>query len=476
MLATFLSSRVANYPDHVAVLTPCGRSLTFADVEALADRVRPLLPASPSRVGVRLANDPASVAAVHAVWGGGHCLVAIGAAVPDDEAARRLADVGAAAYIGPHETAPSATRLAAAPGGDARDALILFTSGTTGRPKAAALSARAVLGSATGIAVGAGAPADGRPSTEPPRAPRVVFVPLAHAGGILGTVTSWFLGVPLLLAPRFSADLAFDLAARFRLGAVGLTPAMVYDLAHADGDRSLPGITTVGCGTAALPETTARRFEDRYGIPILRNYGQTEFIGAIAYERYADVKAGVRPDGSVGRIAPGIEVSIRDGDGVEVALGETGEIWAKGPSQMRGYLDADGRPQAAPADGFIGTGDLGFVHDGDFLTVVGRSRDVIICGGFNINPGQVEAALNALPGVAESVVAALADERLGEVPVALVVGDGTQTIDGESLRTALRATMAAYELPRQVDVVATLPRTANGKLDRPAVAAHFEAS
>lgn len=223
----------------------------------------------------------------------------------------------------------------------------------------------------------------------------------------------------------------------------------------------------------AAPEETARRFEERYGVPILRNYGQTEFIGAIAFERYEDVKAGLRPPGSVGRIAPGIEVSIRDAEGTEVPDGEVGEIWARGSSQMSGYLDPSGQAQGRPDDGFIGTGDLGIVHEGGFLSVVGRVRDVIICGGFNIYPAQVEAALNRVPGVAESVVAALPDDRLGEIPVALVVGDGSVTLDGSALREALRTQMAPYEVPRRVDVVDVLPRTPNGKLDRPAVVAHF---
>ena len=141
---------------------------------------------------------------------------------------------------------------------------------------------------------------------------------------------------------------------------------------------------------------------------------------------------------------------------------------------MAGYLTDERRPGGVPDDGFLATGDLGYVHDGDMLSVVGRVRDiVIICGGFNVYPATVEAAINAIDGIADSAVGAVADDRLGEVPVALVVHDGPSGPSPEAVLDHLRTQMAPYELPRRVEVVDTLPRTHNGKIDRPAIAAHF---
>ena len=473
-LDTLLAELAADHGEAVGLYTDDGVPRSFAELAADAAGMAQLLPGPDHRVAIRLSNDPASIEAIHAVWSRGCSVVAIGDRVPDDEVARRLAETGAAGLLDPGAGTPTFTaspNVAAVDPGD--EAVVLFTSGTTGRPKAASLTRDAVIASCRAVSEGSGQGPDGRPPSDPPRAPRLLLAPLAHAGGLLGTVAGWYLGAPLLIAARFSADLVFDLAHRFELKSLGLTPAMIYDLAFAPGERSLPGIATVGSGTAPLPEATRVRFEERYGIPILRNYGQTEFIGAIAFERYRDIKEGIRPEGSVGRIAPGVEVRIRDADGNDLPAGEIGEIWARGPNQMAGYLTDERRPGGVPDDGFLATGDLGNVHDGDMLSVVGRVRDVIICGGFNVYPATVEAALNAVDGVADSAVGAVVDERLGEVPVALVVHDGPHGPTAEVLADHLRTQMAPYELPRRIAVVDALPRTHNGKIDRPAIAEHF---
>jgi fatty-acyl-CoA synthase/O-succinylbenzoic acid--CoA ligase len=230
-------------------------------------------------------------------------------------------------------------------------------------------------------------------------------------------------------------------------------------------------VKSVGVGTAPLPEATRIAFEKRFGVPVLRNYGQTEFAGAIAFERFSDV-AGRRPPGSVGRLAPGVEVRILDTDGNPLPEGSIGEIVARSGSSMHGYLGDAGATFGRDNEGWIATGDLGFLHDGDMLTVVGRTRDMILCGGFNVYPSQVEAALNRLPGVIDSAVAGVPDERLGEVPVALVVTDGTPlSLDG--VRQSLRRQLAPYELPRRLHLVDAIPRTDNGKVDRQAVAQAF---
>ena len=473
-LDTLLTELAAHHGSAVGLYTDDAVPRSFAEIAENAGRMGQLLPGPGQRVAVRLSNDLASVEAIHAVWSSGCSVVAIGDRVPADEVARRLDDTGAVGLLDPGGGSPSFERSSSARAVDPGDeAVVLFTSGTTGRPKAASLTRAAVIASCQAVSEGSGQGPDGRIPRDPPRAPRLLLAPLAHAGGLLGTVAGWYLGAPLLVAERFSADLVFELAQRFELKSLGLTPAMIYDLAFAPGERSLPGIATVASGTAALPEATRIRFEERYGIPILRNYGQTEFIGAIAFERYGDIKAGNRPEGSVGRIAPGVEVRIRDADGNDLPAGEIGEICARGPNQMAGYLNAERRPGGVPDDGFLATGDLGFVHDGDMLTVVGRVRDVIICGGFNVYPATVEAAINAIDGIADSAVGAVADDRLGEVPVALVVHDGPSGPTPEAVLDHLRTQMAPYELPRRVQVVDALPRTHNGKIDRPAIAARF---
>jgi long-chain acyl-CoA synthetase len=344
----------------------------------------------------------------------------------------------------------------------------MFTSGTTGTPKGASLTFAALRGSLVGIASGTGLTDTGRPPKIPARGPRLVMVPIAHMGGLLGTLTAWWLGKPVLLVTKFSPQLVVDLARHYRLGTLPLTPAMAWELTQLGEDAELAGIDHAIVGTAALPEATRLAFEAKYGIPILRNYGQTEFAGAIAFERPDDVKAGSRPEGTVGRVAPGVEVAILDPADERLPVGEIGEIAARAASSMSGYLDAGGDP--ADPDAWLRTGDLGRVDADGFVYVVGRVRDMLVCGGFNVYPAQVEAALNDVPEVADSAVAGLPDERLGEVPVAAVVLTPGAAGDADAIRQELRSRLAPYELPRRVVFVTAIPRRDTGKVDRPAVA------
>ena len=475
-LRTLLHSLAEVHPGEVAVIAPDGRSWSFADLQALSSRLRPLLEGGTQRVGVRLSNGAATIAAIHGVWQAGCSVVSISPLIPEDEVGRRLKESGAGALVTPSLDCPAVEPLddGHEPAGD--EAVVMFTSGTTGRPKAASITFSALAASVRGIAHGAGLPSTGRAPAQPARAPHPVLVPVALMGGFLGCLTGWYLGKPLLICEKFSVDEVVRLAEKFRLTHLALTPAMVYDLAYHPDDHALRGVKSVTVGTAPLPDATWRRFEERYGVPVLRNYGQTEFAGAIAFERFSDVRAGNRPASTVGRVAPGVHVRILDDGGRELSEGEIGHIWARGGGSMAGYLDADGRPQDPGNAGWIATGDLGYVHDRDMLTVVGRVRDVIICGGFNIYPAQVEAALNRLPGIVESAVASLGDERLGEIPVAvLVTGDGADPGIDE-VREALRRDLTAYELPRRLAVVKSLPRTELGKIDRVAVSALFRAT
>ena len=147
---------------------------------------------------------------------------------------------------------------------------------------------------------------------------------------------------------------------------------------------------------------------------------------------------------------------------------------------MAGYLGTDGAPKsgreaAKPGEkGWIATGDLGTLDADGFVAIVGRSRDLMICGGFNVYPAVVEAAVNEVPGVIDCAVAGRNDERLGEVPVVAIVAEAGADLALEPLRTALRTHLAGYELPRDLRIIEAIPRTPNGKVDRPAVAALFD--
>jgi long-chain acyl-CoA synthetase len=456
-------------PTSCAVISD-GVEYTFGDLDAAARSLASkLIP--DTRVVIRMSNDATSLVALHAVWRAQCSVVAASSMVPEVEVQRRTAEAKAATVLHPSTDGSLTSRVehtGARQSPPIGEAVVMFTSGTTGTPKGASLTFAALRGSLAGIASGTGLAADGRAPRVPARGPRLVLVPIAHMGGLLGTLTAWWLGKPVLLAPKFSAQLVVNLTHRYRLGMLPITPAMVWDLARLDDATELPGIDHVTVGTAAIPEATRIAFENKFGVPVLRNYGQTEFAGAIAFERPADVAAGRRPAGTVGRVAPGVEVAILDTDGNPLPNGQVGEIAARAASAMSGYLARGGQP-VDPA-GWIRTGDLGKLDDDGFVYVVGRVRDMVVCGGFNVYPAQVEAALNQLSEVADSAVAGLPDDRLGEVPVAAVVLEPNAEGDDNAIRDLLRSHLAAYELPRIVVFVDAIPRLESGKVDRPGVA------
>ena len=463
-----LARSAAVAPDSTGLIVD-GVEYTFGRLDSAAAELAARL-APNTRVLARLGNDAASIVAVHAAWRAGCSVVTASTMVPKAEVERRTSETAVSSVL----NAVAADGLLVdvvdtgvrqpAPAGES---VVMFTSGTTGTPKGASLSFPALRGSLAGIAAGNGQPDGGRAPAQPARGPRIVLVPVAHMGGFLSVLTAWWLGKPALLIQKFSSERVFDLTARYRLGVLGLTPAMLWELAQDGSERALPGVDSVIVGTAAVPEATRLAFEQKYSVPVLRNYGQTEFAGAIAFERPQDIAAGRRPDGTVGRIAPGVEVAILDTDGAQVPTGEVGEIAAKAASAMSGYLGSDGKP--AHIEDWLRTGDLGRLDADGFLFVVGRVRDMIVCGGFNVYPAQIEAALNELPEVADSAVGSIADERLGELPVAAVVLNQGAEIGAESVRDALRSRLAAYELPRRVVFVDAIPRHETGKVDRDAV-------
>lgn len=455
-------------PGAVALRELDGPSVTFAELRELVAEGAGQLPGDARRVGVGLRNDIASVARFFAAWSAGASVVALSATLPDNEARRRVTAARCTAVLGRDGIEVPNGR--SVPSSD-DEALIIFTSGTTGRPKGTVLTFDGLGGSLSGISRGSGLDGTLRMPAAPDRALVPLFAPLAHMAGSIGLLSGFYLGKPLLLVPKFDAAVALRLVDEYEVRNLKLTPTMVYDLWRWPEHRTrLGAVRSVTVGSAALSEATRRGFEDRYGVPVLQNYGQTEFAGAIAFERYRDVIDGKRPPGTVGRVAPGVEVRIIAQDGADCGPGVPGEIHAKGGGAMKGYLGEDGRLVADSAgQGWLATGDLGSLDAEGFLRILGRVRDVINVGGFNVYPAMIEAAVNKVEAVADSVAAGIPESRLGEVPVIAIVPSGVPPTLAE-LRSALRAELSPYELPRQMLVLETLPRTANGKVDRPAVA------
>ncbi len=197
-------------------------------------------------------------------------------------------------------------------------------------------------------------------------------------------------------------------------------------------------------------------FEKKFGIPLIQTYGQTE-SGHIAGWTASDLPLRERKQGSVGRPYPGVDVRIVDAEGHAVDAGTVGEIVCRSEGVMQGYSTTD-----EVRNEYLSTGDLGYIDVDGFLYVVGRLRDVIIAGGFNVYPAEVEAVIRQYAGVRDVAVFALADERLGEIPVALVVpAEPVPDPDrfAAELAAYCREQLSAYKVPRRFALVQDLPRT-----------------
>jgi acyl-CoA synthetase (AMP-forming)/AMP-acid ligase II len=245
---------------------------------------------------------------------------------------------------------------------------------------------------------------------------------------------------------------------------------MVHALAYTDLAIDLGSLKYVNSGTAPLPGAVRDAFEQRYGVPVLQAYGSSE-AGVLALETYEDALAGRRGPGSVGRPAPGVDVRIVDSAGMEVADGVEGEIVRRATSRHQAHFLSGEGISDLPTDatGWYATGDLGRMRDG-ILYVTGRLKEMMVVGGFNVYPAEVEEVLRESPEVRDAVVVALPDMRLGEVPAAGIVwadaslqNDATQT---ELLSQRARAALEPYKVPRRWFALPAVPLTMNGKVDR----------
>ena len=345
----------------------------------------------------------------------------------------------------PRRAPPAARAL-----GHEEDWAVLFTSGTTGQPKGARLPQRAFLASAAASRANLGATAEDR---------WLCNLPLFHVGGLAMAVRCALDGATLVLHPRFDAEAT---ARAFSEGVVTHASLVARTLALTlDAGGSVGALRAVLVGGGPLPAELAARACAR-GLPVLQTYGLTEACSQVATERPAEA------DGSTaGPPLPGLSVRVCNLDGVPVQLGEAGEIQVQGPTLMAGYLDEPEASARALGGGWLRTGDVGAQDGLGRLRVLARRTDLILSGGENIYPAEVEAVLASYSGVAEAAVVGRSDAVWGEVPVAAVVFRPGAGADG--LLEWARGRLAGFKVPREVVAVHALPRTAAEKVDRAAL-------
>ncbi|GHJ16008.1 MULTISPECIES: class I adenylate-forming enzyme family protein [unclassified Micromonospora] len=503
-LARVLENRHADRGDRPGLYGEDGRSWTFDQIDLLAGGVATALRAegvvAGDRVACYLTNGPEIVFFLFGAWKIGAVPVTVSSLynaaelaestaktaprllLVDDRRPDVVADLLGAAPDGvpfpvrsvagglPGAPALPWRREVRVPGVDVApeaEACILFTGGTTGRPKAVSVTHGGTRESLTRLArVTTGTDAEG--TAAPESKPNLIALPLFHSGGQHALLFAFFVGRPAVVWERFGVDRLADLMARFAFDNFFFLPTMVFDIVHAGRDLPFQGVKSVLVAGQAIAWPVRRAFEERYRVPILVNYGSTE-AGHIAGWNGRDMKAGRWKPGSAGRVYPGVELEIRDDAGAALPTGAEGEVVVRS-ALTRGYVDDAEASAELVRDGWVHTGDMGYVDDDGVLFLVGRKRDMIKCGGFQVWPEEIEDELRGHPLVRDVRVLGRPDDRLGEIPVALVVREDDDAVGDDALAGRLvafaRDRLAHFKTPRRIEFVPALERSTTGKISR----------
>ncbi|TQM77824.1 polyketide synthase 12 [Saccharothrix saharensis] len=334
---------------------------------------------------------------------------------------------------------------------------LLYTSGTTGNPKGVRSTTRNSLWTIAACY----APILGFSDTD-----RVLWpLPLSHClGHHLGVLGVLAVGASARIMDGFSAGAVLDALAEEPFTFLAAVPAMYHQLVQAARERGAPATALRMCLTAGSVASAAlgQEFEEVFGVSLIDSLGTTETCGPIT----TNWPTGHRVPGSCGLPLPGLSVRLVDPDtGLDVPAGDEGELWVNGPNVMLGYHDQPEATAEVLTDGWYHTGDLARRDESGYLTITGRIKELIIRGGENIHPGEVEDVLRAVPGVADVAVAGKPHEVLGQVPVALVV-PAAGGVDARALFAECRARLSYYKVPDEVYRIGEVPRTPSGKIVR----------
>jgi acyl-coenzyme A synthetase/AMP-(fatty) acid ligase len=471
-----LASLLFGHPatDDQALLSTATRSLTAGEARAAcrawADELRALGVAPGDAVAVRLQNAPECVLAMMAIWAADAVFVPLNPAAPAIEIEQALAVTLPAAII--EDGDPGGVRIRSLDGARRRyddgTAFLTWTSGTTGPPKAIVHTHGgylALLDQVLGpLRAGGGRTPDRLPS------PNLIPVSMSLNSGIYNALFGLRAGAPLVIMDRFRPDPFAELVARFGVRSVVLPPAAIAML-NASDVASLEPLRFVRSITAPLSPTQARLFRERFGVFVLNSYGQAE-VGEVVGWTAADAREHPAKVGAAGRPHPGVAVRIVGPDGADLPVGEVGALRVKAARMAVGYATGEQLSARIDADGYLETGDLARIDADGFVWIEGRAGILINRGGNKVFPEQVEEVLELSPAVAEAAVVGAPDERLGEVPVALVVdAPGVPPARDADLIALCREHLVAYKVPVAFHHVPALPRTEVGKLRRPEVAA-----
>ncbi|MFB0978630.1 MAG: long-chain fatty acid--CoA ligase [Myxococcota bacterium] len=451
-VATSLHERGIEMNDKVAVLIPNVPEFTisyFGILYAGATVVPINVLASAVEVDYFLGDSNAKILIAHTSFGDvgseGAKLASVPFVSAGDEGAGTLAEMTKSAPIeGLAHTSPDDT------------AVILYTSGTTGKPKGAELTHSNILMNCAFVAPKLVPVPEGEGRY-------LATLPLFHSFGQVvvqnGCIAS---GGCFTLLPRFDAREAMEIIERDNINIFAGVPTMYFGLLHYEGDRTydLSSLDICLTGGAPMPVEVMNDFEKKFGVTILEGYGLSETSPIASFSTLDRL----RKAGSIGYPVWGVELAILDDDGKTVPEGERGEICIRGHNIMKGYLDRPEATAEAFAGGWFHSGDIGLRDEDGCYWIVDRKKDMILRGGFNVYPREVEEVLYAHPAVEEAAVIGVPHERHGEEVKAVVALVNGQTATEQDLIAFCKEKLSAYKYPRSVAFLDSLPKGPSGKI------------
>ncbi|MGO2519450.1 MAG: class I adenylate-forming enzyme family protein [Microbacterium sp.] len=471
--ATLPTLRATSHPDAPSLRDDAG-DLTNADLLERVTNAAAVLHThgvGPGDViALALPNRVQLVIALFAAWRLGAAVTPINPVLGTTEAAYQAADAGAVLVVAENDErdlgvptvtleelgAPASAPPSAELSADDL-ALLIYTSGTTGSPKGVMLT-HANLDAMTESF------ATWLELTESDHS--LLVLPLFHANGItLGTLTPLRVGGQVSITGRFSRDRFFADVEKYRPTYFSAVPA-VYALLSSLPDDVRPDTSSLRfavCGAAPMPAESIERFETRFGVTIVEGYGLSETTCASTINPLR----GLRKPGTVGLPLPGQQVAVVGEDDRPLGRGEVGEVVIAGPVVMAGYLNRPEETERTIVNGWLHTGDLGRFDEDGYLQIVDRIKDMIIRGGENLYPKEIENALYSHEDVREAAVVGAPDPVLGEIPVAFISLRADAAVTASDLDAHARGILASFKCPAKITIMDELPKNPVGKIDKP---------
>ena len=485
-LAASLARNAADNPDRVAIHLG-DQTTSYGELDDQSARVAGLLadrgiaPGTP--IGIMLPNVPEFASVYYGILRTGAVVVPMNPLLKAREIAYYLGDSSAPVIFAWHITAPEVEIGAKEAGAEAilvdpatfpdilataspapqvvdraayDTAVVLYTSGTTGHPKGAELTHANLINN---VEVSAADLFQLGPDD-------LIFggLPLFHAFGQTCTLNAAIMtGASLTVLPRFDAAKALGILADQRVTIFAGVPTMFSALLHVPdrSDYDVSALRLCISGGAAMPVEVLRQFEDAFDCIVLEGYGLSETSPVASFNH----PGRERKPGSIGTPIRGVEMRVVDASGAEVPQGEVGEIAIRGHNIMKGYLNRpEATAEAVSDDGWFRTGDIGRVDEDGYYYIVDRKKDLIIRGGYNIYPREIEEVLYEHPEVAEAAVVGIPHPELGEEVGAAVALKPGATVTPDELRSYVKSQVAAYKYPRRVWIVDALPKGPTGKI------------